>query len=63
MEPDDRLLRIADMRQCFGNCSDMWIERRLKDDPNFPRPIYIRKRRFWSNNGVLAYKRLKGAVA
>jgi hypothetical protein len=25
----------------------MWVERRLKSDPEFPRPVYISTRRYW----------------
>jgi hypothetical protein len=25
----------------------MWIERRLADDPAFPKPVYFGARRFW----------------
>lgn len=25
----------------------MWLWRRLKDDPTFPRPVYVSRRRYW----------------
>ncbi len=43
----DTLIPIAQLRARYGGVSHMWIERRLKDDAAFPRPLYIAKRRFW----------------
>jgi hypothetical protein len=43
--------------------SHMWIERRLKDDPTFPRPIYIAKRRYFHVPALLAWERSKAVVA
>jgi len=40
-------LPIAAVCSRYDHVSDMWIERRLKDDSGFPKPIYIAKRRFW----------------
>ncbi len=41
------LIRTAQLRARYGGVSHMWVERRLKDDPEFPRPIYIARNRFW----------------
>jgi predicted DNA-binding transcriptional regulator AlpA len=63
MENDDVLVREADVRKRYGGVSSMWIYRRLADDPNFPRPIYIAKRRFWRLGDLVAWERVKAAVA
>jgi len=43
-----RLISVSDVRALFGNVSDMTIWRWLKDaDLNFPKPIYVQRRRFW----------------
>jgi hypothetical protein len=60
---DGTLLPTAKVRQRYGDVSHMWIERRLADDPNFPRPIYIAKRRFFRLGDLVAWERHKAAVA
>jgi predicted DNA-binding transcriptional regulator AlpA len=46
--PGDQVyLTAKQVRVRYGGCSHMWIERRLKDDSGFPRPIFIGRRRFW----------------
>ena len=47
------------VRTLCGDVSDMWLWRRLNDDPSFPRPIYIGRRRFWREADVLAWLDLK----
>jgi hypothetical protein len=42
-----RLMPSAGVRVLFGGVSIMWVERRLDDDPTFPKPIYIAGKRFW----------------
>jgi predicted DNA-binding transcriptional regulator AlpA len=44
---DSDLIPARRVRQHFGGCSDMWLFRRLRDDPTFPRPIVISRRRYW----------------
>jgi hypothetical protein len=60
---DDVLMRTADLRKRYGDCSPMWIERRLSGDPTFPKPIYIAKRRFWRLADIVAWETAKAAVA
>lgn len=43
-----KLINAKDLREIFGNVSDMTIWRWLDDkEMGFPRPIYINQRRFW----------------
>jgi len=55
------LIPTSDVRARYGGRSHMWIERRLKDDPGFPRPIYIAKRRYWHLAELVAWERAKAA--
>lgn len=54
---DDTLIPTAQVRRRYGGCSHMWIERRLKDDPTFPKPLYIAKRRYWRLGDLEAWER------
>jgi predicted DNA-binding transcriptional regulator AlpA len=60
---DDVLMRTADLRKRYGGVSAMWVERRLSDDPTFPKPIYIASRRFWRLAQLVAWETSKAAVA
>ncbi|MFK4382517.1 hypothetical protein [Bradyrhizobium sp. USDA 223] len=59
MSADDpnALIPTAQVRARYGGVSHMWVERRLKDDPDFPRPLYIAKRRFWRLGELAAWER------
>jgi predicted DNA-binding transcriptional regulator AlpA len=56
-DDDDTLLPIAQVKASLGGCSHMLIERRLKDDPTFPKPVYIGNRRYWRRGELAAWKR------
>jgi predicted DNA-binding transcriptional regulator AlpA len=57
---DERFLTSKAVRARYGNCSDMWIYRRLHDDSGFPRPIEISGRRFWKLSALIAWERARG---
>jgi len=38
---EKRYLTAAQLRERYGSVSHMWIERRLKSDPTFPRPVKL----------------------
>lgn len=63
MSADDpnALIRTSQLRAPYGGVSRMWVERRLKDDPAFPRPLYIAKNRFWQLSELVAWERAKAA--
>jgi predicted DNA-binding transcriptional regulator AlpA len=44
---DDVYLRTRQVQARYGGCSHMFIERRLANDPTFPRPVYFGRMRFW----------------
>lgn len=50
-------LPSAAVRARYDDASDMWIDRRLKDDSGFPKPIYIAKRRFWRVTDLETWER------
>ena len=43
----DIYLRTRQVRARYGGCSHMFIERRLANDPTFPRPVFLGRMRFW----------------
>jgi hypothetical protein len=43
---DDSFLPTSRVTRRYG-VSKMFVERRLANDPTFPRPHYFGKRRFW----------------
>lgn len=57
MPPDrtdpDRLIKAWRVRELLGNCSDMFLWRRLHDGSDFPQPIYIGRSRFWREADLL----------
>lgn len=46
------------LRARYGDVSAMWVERKLKDDPDFPRPEYFGGNRFFRIAAVEEYERL-----
>ena len=58
-------LTSTQLRARYGGRSHMWIERRLKADPNFPKPTTFGtgRLRFWDLDEVEAYERACAAEA
>jgi predicted DNA-binding transcriptional regulator AlpA len=50
-------LNSKGLRQRYGGVSQMWIHRRLLNDPRFPRPSLIGKRRYWKISDLTNYER------
>jgi predicted DNA-binding transcriptional regulator AlpA len=61
-DSDDYFLAAVQVRQRYGNASDMWLWRRLRDNSNFPRPIEIRKRRYWKLSELIAWERARASA-
>ena len=51
----EKRIQASQVRELCGGVSDMWLWRRLKEDPTFPRPVYIARRRFWREADVLQW--------
>jgi hypothetical protein len=56
-----RYATAAQLRERYGNRSEMWLTRIMQSDTNFPRPIYIGRYRFWALDEVEAYERAVAA--
>jgi predicted DNA-binding transcriptional regulator AlpA len=52
---DLTLLTSTEVKRAIGNVSDMWLWRRERDDPDWPRPIHIAGRRYWRRTDIAAY--------
>lgn len=51
-----RLIGAVELRELFGNVTEMTISRWLKDDRlDFPKPIRIATRRYWFEAEVLSW--------
>ncbi len=50
-------LTAKQLRRRYGNRSHMWIERRLRGDPTFPRPVYFGRFRFWALDELERWER------
>ncbi|MFZ2079401.1 MAG: DNA-binding protein [Xanthobacteraceae bacterium] len=62
-EEDEKFLSSSQVRQRYGDRSDMWIWRRLKDKSGFPQPIDICGRRFWKLSDLVAWERKRASEA
>jgi predicted DNA-binding transcriptional regulator AlpA len=49
------------VKQRYGDASDMWIHRRLHDKSGFPQPVYICGRRFWRLAALIDWERNRAA--
>jgi predicted DNA-binding transcriptional regulator AlpA len=49
-------LTAPQVRQRYGNKSDMWLWRVLREEPEFPKPIVIRKQRYFRLCDLIAYE-------
>ena len=51
-------ITTAQLRQRYGNVSHMWVERKLKSDPDFPGPVTFGSMfRFFRLADLEAYER------
>jgi predicted DNA-binding transcriptional regulator AlpA len=56
-QAEDRFLSSRVVRHRYGDVSDMWLWRRIRDGSGFPRPIQIMGRRFWRLSELIAWER------
>jgi hypothetical protein len=53
-----KFLTTAQLRSRWGDCSHMFIERRLMSDPTFPKPVKLGGRlRLWDVDQIEVYER------
>jgi hypothetical protein len=55
--PDARWITSKQLRAYFGGLSDMWVVRKIRDDPDFPRPRYNGHMKFFSVAEIEAYEK------
>lgn len=53
----DKFIGMTEVRSRYNNVSHMTIERRLQNDPAFPRPIRFGHLRMWRVSDLEAYER------
>jgi predicted DNA-binding transcriptional regulator AlpA len=53
-------LTAPQVRRRFGDKSDMWLWRLLREEPAFPRPVRIRNQRYWRVTDLVAFERANG---
>ena len=62
-----RFLGIRQLRERYGGRSHMFVERLIKNDPSFPRPIKIApgtmSHRMWDEDALEAWERAKATGA
>ena len=58
-----KLLTAAQVRERFGNISDMSLWRWINDERvAFPRAVYISRRRFWRESEIDAFEARQAAA-
>jgi hypothetical protein len=58
-EKPKRYLTFNQLRERWGNCSAMFVERKLKSDPSFPKPMRLSgaRLRLFDEDDVERYER------
>ena len=49
-------LKTKQVREGYGNASDMWIVRRIRDS-GLPGPVYLGAQRFWRERDLVAWEK------
>jgi predicted DNA-binding transcriptional regulator AlpA len=57
-----RYLTATQLRQRYGGRSEMWIERIMRRDADFPKPIRIGRYRLWELAALEAYERSRAVT-
>ena len=57
----DVFLKTKQLRERYGRCSHMFIERRLANDPTFPRPVFFGRMRFWKLSDLEKWEKAQAA--
>ena len=58
------MMTSADVRQTCGGVSDMTVFRWLRDErANFPRPVYVNRRRYWRADEIRDWWASRSKVA
>ena len=54
--PSKQYLTAGQLRTRYGGRSDMWLDRLMKRDGTFPRPVYIGRYRYWDLDAIEKYE-------
>lgn len=55
-QSNEVFLNSRQIRERYGDSSEMWITRRLNDASNFPKPVFISNRRFWALSALVRWE-------
>jgi predicted DNA-binding transcriptional regulator AlpA len=55
--PDAKFLSAKQVCARYGGRSHMWLQRKIDNDPDFPKPKKIGRLRFWEITKLEAYER------
>lgn len=58
----DPMLTSAQVREICGQCSDMTLWRHVKHS-DFPKPVYVNRRRYWRADDVRAWWKARSEEA
>ena len=56
-DPSRKYIATKQLRARWGNCSHMTIERKIKNDPEFPRPYHFMRIRMFDLAEIEEYER------
>ena len=56
-----KYLTTSQLRERWGDCSHMTIERKLRDDPRFPKAYRFTRFRLFDLDEIEEYERIKAA--
>ncbi len=56
--PDAVFISAKQLRNRYGARSEMWLVRKLESDPDFPRPMYSGRLRFFRLDELERYEKL-----
>jgi hypothetical protein len=60
LSPEERrFIGVPELRRRWNNCSQMLIEKRIKNDPNFPHVYRISRHRLFALDEIEAYERMQ----
>lgn len=58
LPPDAAWMTAKQLMAHFGGVSQMWLWRKIETDPDFPRPVFIGRFRYFRVDEVEAYDRV-----
>jgi hypothetical protein len=53
-----KFIGMVELRERWNNCSHMFVERKIKNDPRFPKVYHIGRHRFFDEGELERYEQL-----